>query len=88
MSNDLPQAGKAMSIDYWLAQYGERWGRHWLDVARCADTTGGDNRRGQLSRYIYAHTYRDWVINSLNEDKPYNQFIIEQIVLDHPKGER
>ena len=75
-------------IDRLLAspQYGERWGRHWLDVARYADTTGGDNRRGQLSRYIYAHTYRDWVINSLNEDKPYNQFLIEQIASDHPKG--
>ena len=67
-------------------QYGERWGRHWLDVARYADTTGNDNRRGNLSRYIYAHTYRDWVINSLNEDKPYNKFIIEQIAADNPKG--
>ena len=67
-------------------QYGERWGRHWLDVARYADTTGNDNRRGRLSRYVYAHTYRDWVINSLNEDKPYNKFIIEQIAADNPKG--
>ena len=67
-------------------QYGERWGRHWLDVARYADTSGSDNRRGNLSRYIYAHTYRDWVINSINEDKPYNKFIIEQIAADNPKG--
>ena len=67
-------------------QYGERWARHWLDVARYADTTGSDNRRGNLSRYIYAHTYRDWVINALNEDKPYNKFIIEQIAADDPKG--
>ena len=52
-------------VDRLLAspQYGERWGRHWLDVARYADTTGNDNRRGRLSRYIYAHTYRDWVVN-------------------------
>ena len=67
-------------------QYGERWGRHWLDVARYADTSGGDNRRGNLSRYIYAHTYRDWVIKSFNEDKPYNQFLVEQIASDRQKG--
>ena len=58
-------------VDRLLAspQYGERWGRHWLDVARYADTTG-DNRRGPLSSYVYAHIYRDWVINALNADKP------------------
>ena len=74
-------------IDRLLAspQYGERWGRHWLDVARYADTTGNNNRRGQLSRYIYAHTYRDWVINSMNADKPYDQFLIEQIAADRQK---
>ena len=74
-------------VDRLLAspQYGERWGRHWLDVARYADSTGNDNRRGQLARYIYAHTYRDWVIESMNEDKPYNQFLIEQFAADRQK---
>ena len=76
-------------VDRLLAspQYGERWGRHWLDVARYADSTGNDNRRGQLARYIYAHTYRDWVIESMNEDKPYNQFLIEQFAADRQKGD-
>ncbi|MBC8325120.1 MAG: PSD1 domain-containing protein [Verrucomicrobia subdivision 3 bacterium] len=74
-------------IDRLLAspQYGERWGRYWLDVARYADTTGSDNRRGNVSRYIYAYTYRDWVINSMNEDKPYDKFLIEQIAADQQK---
>ena len=77
-------------VDRLLAspQYGERWGRHWLDVARYADTTGNDNRRGNLSRYIYAHTYRDWVVNSFNEDKPYDTFLIEQIAADRQKGKQ
>ena len=66
-------------------QYGERWGRHWLDVARYADTTGNDNRRGQLSRYIYSHTYRDWVIKALNDDMPYDKFLINQIAADKVK---
>ncbi len=67
-------------------QYGERWGRYWLDVARYADTTGSDNRRDNVARYIYAYTYRDWVINALNEDKPYDQFLIEQIAADRQKS--
>ena len=67
-------------------QYGERWGRYWLDVARYADTTGSDNRRDNVSRYLYAYTYRDWVINSLNEDKPYDKFLIEQIAADQQKS--
>ena len=75
-------------VDRLLAspQYGEKWARHWLDVARYSDTTGGDNRRGNISRYVYAHTYRDWVINAFNEDKPYDRFLIEQVAADNPKG--
>jgi len=75
-------------VDRLLAspQYGERWGRHWLDIARYSDTSGGDNRRGNLSRYIYAHTYRDWVINAFNEDKPFDKFLIAQIAADYPEG--
>ena len=74
-------------VDRLLAspRYGERWGRHWLDVARYADTTGYNNRRLQL--YPYAHIYRDWVINSFNEDKPYNKFLIEQIAADRQQDE-
>ncbi|HZF40444.1 MAG TPA: DUF1549 and DUF1553 domain-containing protein, partial [Blastocatellia bacterium] len=57
--------------------YGERWGRHWLDAARYADSDGFEKDK-QRSVWFY----RDWVINSLNADKPYDQFIIEQIAGD------
>ena len=59
-------------------RFGERWGRHWLDVARYADTTGG----GRNNPFPNAHRYRDYVINSFNNDKPFDQFIIEQIAGD------
>lgn len=58
--------------------YGERWARHWLDVARYADTKG-IFRRG---RYSFSYTYRDYVIKAFNEDKPYDRFIMEQIAAD------
>ena len=61
--------------------YGERWARHWLDVARYADSEGRPNFRDG-NRYKYAHTYRDYVIEAFNEDKPYDRFIIEQIAAD------
>jgi len=57
--------------------YGERWGRHWLDVARYADTNGFEK---DLPRSIWP--YRDWVINALNRDMPFDQFTIEQIAGD------
>ncbi|MCI0336883.1 MAG: DUF1549 domain-containing protein [Acidobacteria bacterium] len=57
--------------------YGERWGRHWLDAARYADSDGYEKDK---QRWVWF--YRDWVINSLNKDMPYNQFIIEQIAGD------
>ena len=67
-------------IDRLLAspRYGERWGRHWLDVTRYADTGGMSNdfERSNMWRY------RDYVIRAFNEDKPYNQFIIEQLAGD------
>ena len=61
--------------------YGERWARHWLDLARFAETTGyqAGNRD---TRYPYAYTYRDYVINAFNDDKPFNEFIIEQLAAD------
>jgi hypothetical protein len=61
--------------------YGERWGRYWLDVARYGDTTG-TTIRNRDNRYHYAYTYRDYVIRSFNEDKPYDQFLVEQIAAD------
>ena len=73
----------AKVVDRLLAspRYGERWGRHWLDVARYADTKG--YLAGNESRnFPYSYTYRDWVISALNADLPYDQFIIQQIAGD------
>ena len=62
--------------------YGERWARHWLDVARFAETTGYQ-AGSRDTRYPYAYTYRDYVIRALNDDKPFDQFIVEQLAADH-----
>jgi hypothetical protein len=73
-----------------LPQYGERWGRHWLDVARYSDTKGEIKRLRDTPLYPFAWTYRDYVIKSFNEDKPYDRFILEQIAADKlrlPKGD-
>jgi hypothetical protein len=63
-----------------LPQYGERWGRHWLDVARYSDTSGYAFTAER--RFPYAYTYRDWVIRALNEDLPYDQFVVQQLAAD------
>jgi hypothetical protein len=67
-------------VDRLLASpaFGERWGRHWLDVARYAESTGSTRN----NPYPYAWRYRDYVINSFNNDKPYNRFVAEQIAGD------
>lgn len=62
-------------------RYGEHWGRKWLDTARYSDTSGTINVNDE-PRYVYSYTYRDWVINALNEDMPYNEFVINQIAAD------
>jgi len=69
-------------VDRLLASphYGERWGRHWLDVARYADTMGYAFERDR--RYPYAYTYRDYVIDALNRDLPYDRFLKEQLAAD------
>jgi hypothetical protein len=61
--------------------YGERWARHWLDIARYGDTKGY-LAGSQETRYPYAYTYRDYVINAFNDDKPFDQFIVEQLAAD------
>src|SRR5215510_6072476 len=79
LSDTSPDAF-AKVVDRLLAspQYGERWGRHWLDLARYADTNGfkTDEPRPNIWRY------RDYVIRAFNEDKPYDRFIREQIAGD------
>ncbi len=59
-------------------QYGERWGRHWLDVARYADSNGIDENVA----YGHAWRYRDYVVRAFNDDKPYDQFLVEQLAGD------
>lgn len=82
--NDASPDAFAKVVDRLLASphYGERWGRHWLDVARYSDTKGMVRRQREDPRSPYAWTYRDYVIKSFNDDKPYNQFIIEQLAAD------
>ncbi|HWA96902.1 MAG TPA: DUF1553 domain-containing protein [Pirellulales bacterium] len=70
-------------VDRLLANphYGERWGRHWLDIARYSDmrdfiAAGADRR------YPFAYTYRDWVVRALNNDMPYDEFVRQQLAAD------
>jgi len=58
--------------------FGERWGRHWLDKARYADSDGYEKDRPRLN----AWRYRDWVINSINADLPFDQFTVQQLAGD------
>ncbi len=77
--NDKSPEAYAKVVDELLASphYGERWARRWLDLARYADTNGYEKDR---PRSIWP--YRDWVINALNADKPFDQFTIEQLAGD------
>ena len=61
--------------------YGERWARHWLDVARYADTKGYVYAREERF-FTHAHAYRDWVVRALNSDLPYDRFLMLQIAGD------
>jgi len=83
-ADDLPDA-YAQRVERLLAspQYGERWGRHWLDVAGYADSAGILNEDRVLP---LAWRYRDYVVRSLNQDKPYDQFLSEQLAGDELSG--
>lgn len=82
MDDESPNAWEKV-IDRLLAmpQYGERWGRYWLDVARYSDTKGDVGKKGD-ARSVDAWNYRDYVISALNTDRPYDVFIKEQIAAD------
>jgi mono/diheme cytochrome c family protein len=71
-------------VDKLLAtpQYGEHWGRYWLDIARYSDSKG-DAKGQEDIRYPHAWTYRDWVIDAFNADLPYDKFIIAQLAGDY-----
>jgi hypothetical protein len=78
LSDQRPDAYERV-VDQLLASphYGERWGRHWLDLARYADT---DGYTIDAARDIWK--YRDWVIDAVNKDMPFDQFVIEQVAGD------
>jgi hypothetical protein len=79
LADDTPDAWPRL-IDRLLASphYGERWGRHWLDVARYADSSGFEQDYDRPN----AWRYRDYVIRAFNQDKPYDQFLKEQLAGD------
>lgn len=76
-----------LAVDRLLASphYGERWARHWLDVARYADTKGYVFQEDR--NYPQAFTYRDWVVKAFNTDMPYDQFVAKQIAADQMVSE-
>ena len=78
--NDKTPEAFSKIVDKLLASphYGERWGRHWLDVARYAETNGNTDN----NPFPYAYKYRDYVIEAFNSDKPYTRFVQEQIAGD------
>ncbi len=93
--NDPSPDAFARVVERLLASphYGERWGRHWLDVARYADYYQAKPREhGSANKFelFEAYRYRDWVVDAFNGDLPYDQFVLHQIAgdhLPHPKGE-
>ncbi|MFM9966575.1 MAG: PSD1 and planctomycete cytochrome C domain-containing protein [Planctomycetaceae bacterium] len=81
LADDHPDAFERI-VDRLLSSphYGERWGRHWLDVARYADTKG--YVFFEEKKFPWAWTYRDYVIRSLNDDLPFDRFVTEQLAAD------
>ncbi len=80
--NDNSDLAKQHVIDRLLdsPKYGERWGRHWLDIARYADTLGG--AAIGFTKFPFSYTYRDYVIQAFNADLPYDRFVTEQLAAD------
>lgn len=80
-ADDSPEAYER-TVDHLLAtnQYGERWGRHWMDVWRYSDWDGFQNELRGSQRHIWR--WRDWIVNSLNADKGYDRMIVEMLAGD------
>ena len=79
MADDSPIAfAKIVNRLLESRQFGETWGRHWLDVARFAESNGMERN----AAFPHAWRYRDYVIESFNQDKPFDQFVKEQIAGD------
>jgi hypothetical protein len=83
VADERPDAFERL-VDHLLASphYGERWGRHWLDVVRFAETNGYE--RDALKPNAWR--YRDWVIDAFNNDMPYDQFVVQQLAGDEIEG--
>ncbi len=81
-ASDDSDAAYSRVVERLLAssRYGERWGRHWLDIARYADTHGAGAVGFQ--RFPFSYTYRDYVVSAFNSDLPYDRFILEQLAAD------
>jgi hypothetical protein len=81
---ETPQADFPKLVQRLLSspRYGERWGRHWLDVARYSDAKDGVLMYGDDRIRPFAYTYRDYVIKAFNSDKPFDQFVREQLAAD------
>ncbi len=81
LADPSPRAYES-AVDRLLAspRHGERWGRHWLDIARYADSKGYVFE--QERRFSHSFTYRDWVVQALNRDLPYDTFLVQQIAGD------
>ena len=79
LNDSAPDAYEKL-LDRLLAspRYGEKWGRHWLDLVRYGDTSGFEQDPYNLE----AWRFRDWVVKSFNEDKPYDRFVKEQLAAD------
>lgn len=77
--DDRPDA-YARLVDAVLSrpQFGERWGQHWLDIARYGESQGFETNRERMTAYHY----RDYVVSTFNSDKPYDQFVVEQLAGD------
>jgi len=78
-TDESPDAWEKV-VDQLLAspQFGERWARHWLDLVRFAETCGYERDQEKA----FAWRYRDWVVDSINDDKPYDRFVLEQLAGD------
>jgi hypothetical protein len=81
LADDSPNAYEKV-VDTLLKspRYGERWGRHWMDVWRYSDWYGYRKELRNSARHIWR--WRDWIVESLNEDKPYNQMIVQMLAAD------
>ncbi|MCX7401457.1 MAG: DUF1553 domain-containing protein [Planctomycetales bacterium] len=86
IKDESPQACENV-VDKLLSspQHGERWGRHWMDVWRYSDWYGRRSVPDVMNSYPMVWRWRDWIVRSINEDKPYDQMIVEMLAADEIK---